>query len=120
MLLSVNGARLAAPTGSGHGVFGSAGPRHHHFNFRFGPSGGHVSFVDRRSRFHLRSLSVTRIRVSGSRVLMQGRARLRGHTVWFSATAIDRGLGKRDFFRIRMSNGYGASGRLVAGSIAIH
>lgn len=120
VLLSVKGARLAAPTGSGHGVFGSGRPRHHRFSFRFGPSGGHVSFVDRHSRFLLRSLSITRIRVSGSQVLMQGRAKLRGHIVWFSATAIDRDPGKRDFFRIRMSNGYGASGRLVAGSITIH
>ena len=119
-LLSVKGARVAAPTGSGHGAFGAAGPHRHRFSFRFGPSSARVTFVDRRSRSHLRSLSIVRIRVSGSRVLVQGRGKLGRHKVWFSATGIDRGPGRRDFFRIRMSNGYGASGRLVAGSITVH
>jgi hypothetical protein len=118
VFLSVKGLSATfVPTGAGHGAFGSSSARKH-FSFRFGPAKARVTFVGRHS-LRMTSLKITRIRVAGSHVLVQGRAKLGRHTVWFSATAVDRGPGKRDYFRIKMSNGYSAAGKLVAGSITI-
>jgi hypothetical protein len=119
VFLSVKGPSASfAPTGAGQGAFGSSRLRHR-FSFRFGPSAARVTFLSRHSALRMRSLKITRIRVTGSRVLVQGRGKLGRRMVWFSATAVDRGQGRRDYFRIKLSNGYSAAGRLVAGSITI-
>ena len=66
--------------------------------------------------------SITSLTVTGNRATFSGACsvnKVSGFT--FTVDVIDNGdPGSNDFFRIRLSNGYDASGTLSSGNILVH
>ncbi len=79
-----------------------------------------VRYVDRRLRMSFRSELISRLEIDRNRLVVAGRGVTHGRRLWFTVSALDRGdRPGADSIRIRLSNGYGRSGRLVAGAVRI-
>ena len=81
---------------------------------------GSLSYQDKAGDVKVQSQSVSSLVVSGNRATIQGTCtvnKVSGFT--FTVDVIDNGSGSSDSFRIRLSNGYDASGTLGGGNITV-
>jgi hypothetical protein len=62
---------------------------------------------------------VTSVRFRGRTATLRGVGLVNGKRVRYVMVVVDRGTGRRDTFRIRLSNGYERHGRLVFGNVLV-
>lgn len=84
---------------------------------------GQLNYVDHSMGMHVKSVDVTSYSGSGSTRTFSGDATINGASGYtYTVTATDNGdPGKgNDYFAIKLSNGYSASGLLAGGNIKLH
>ena len=81
---------------------------------------GALGYVDPASALSFVSTKVTTLTFNGNQTHLEGVGKVGRTKVGFAVDAIDNGTpGTLDFFSIRLSNGYSASGNLFSGDIQI-
>jgi hypothetical protein len=66
-----------------------------------------------------RNTKLKSVRYSGKTVTLTGTGRANGKVVGYVVTVSDRGAGRLDTFRIKLSNGYARGGTLVRGNVVV-
>ena len=82
---------------------------------------GGLGYDDPASGLSFLSTKVTTLTFNGNQAHLEGVGKVGRTKVGFAVDAIDNGTpGTLDFFSIRLSNGYSASGNLLSGGLTVH
>jgi PKD repeat protein len=85
---------------------------------RFTVATKRLVYTDRRRHVAFRSTTAT-VRYAGRTATIRGKGVFGGKRVRYTAVVHDGGAGRRDTFRLRLSNGFASSARLVYGNVTV-